>query len=331
MKLSILDQSYISSGRDAKQALQESMMLAQIGEKLGYNRYWIAEHHNIAGLSCPTPEVMLSYIGAHTEKIRLGSGAVLLPYYKPYKIAETYNMLATLFPNRIDIGVGRGPGGSDEAKEALSNNYLEEVRRMDLSFTELLHFLYNDFPSKHIYSKITAFPLPANPPNPWILGTSKKSAIFAAENGLPYAFGQFISDKDGVSIVNTYANSFKSVNRLKHPQSILAISVICAETKEMAEELSLSNHVWELQLAKGEGISGIPSIEEANQYLRYNSGEVEIKNMKERMILGTPKEVRQKLLELSSLYQVDEIMIVTAIHSFADRIRSFELIAKELA
>jgi luciferase family oxidoreductase group 1 len=330
MKISILDQSPISSGKTAGEALQESMKLAQIGEKLGYTRYWIAEHHDISGLSCSAPEVMLGYIGANTEKIRLGSGAVLLPHYKPYKVAETYNMLATLFPNRIDIGIGRAPGGSAEATMALSDNFLEQVRKMPESFKELLHFLHNDFPSDHMYSKISASPLPPISPQPWILGTSEKSANLAAENGTAYAFGQFMSDKEGTTIMNNYIQNFKANDRLQRPQSILAVSAICAETTERAEELALSGHLWEIQLAKGEGSKGIPSVEEAKQY-SFNSDEKEmIKNMRNKMVIGNPQEVRQQLFELQTLYKADEIMIITITHSFEDRIQSYQLIANEI-
>ena len=235
MKLSILDQSPISSNQTAKEALTESMKLAQAGEKLGYYRYWIAEHHDLPGLACSAPEVMLSYIGAHTNRIRIGSGAVLLPYYKPYKVAEVFNTLATLFPNRIDIGIGRAPGGSAEASNALSDNFLQQVWKMPDLVKELLQFLDDDFP------KVLASPLPQISPVPWILGTSKKSALFAAENGLAYVFGKFMSDNDGVSIIQEYRDSFTPRKQGDLPSVILTVSVICAETNERAEEIALSS------------------------------------------------------------------------------------------
>ncbi|WP_153125858.1 LLM class flavin-dependent oxidoreductase [Peribacillus tepidiphilus] len=330
MKISILDQSPISSGKTAQDALQESMRLAQIGEKLGYTRYWIAEHHDYPGLACSAPEVMLGYIGANTKKIRIGSGAVLLPHYKPYKIAETYHMLATLFPDRIDLGIGRAPGGSAEATMALSDNFLEQVRKMPEKIIDLLHFLQNDFPSDHMFSKISASPLPAISPEPWILGTSEKSAILAAENGTAYAFGHFMSDKEGSDIMKTYLERFKAKGRLQRPKSIVAVSVICSETTERAEELALSGYLWHVQSAKGEGKKGIPSIEEAKQY-SYSSDEKEmIKAMRNKMVIGNPREVKQQLLALQTLYQADEIMIVTITHSYEDRAQSYKLIAHEV-
>ena len=330
MKISILDQSPISVGKTAEQALKESLKLAQIGEELGYTRYWITEHHNIPGLSCSSPEVMLSYIGAHTNRIRLGSGAVLLPYYKPYKVAEIYNMLSVLYPNRIDLGNGRGPGGSDKAKLALSDNYSEQVRSVPESIVELLHFLKNDFPTNHKYNGISAFPLPNIPPQPWILGTSIKSAKIAAANGLPYVFGHFISDIDGLKILETYRQAFKRNNQLKHPKTIIAVSAICSETKEKAEEIALGELFWNILISKGEGNNGIPSIEEAKQYQFTVEEKETIKNMEARMIIGTPMEVKEKIVELQSLYQSDEIMIKTNTHYLNDRVKSYQLLAEEL-
>ncbi|PLS14607.1 LLM class flavin-dependent oxidoreductase [Bacillus sp. M6-12] len=329
MKLSILDQSPISAGNTAGQALQESMKLAQIGEQLGYERYWIAEHHDLPGLACPAPEVMLGYIGANTDKIRIGSGAVLLPHYKPYKVAESFNLLATLFPGRIDIGIGRAPGGSAEASLALSENYLEKVRKMPESVKELLQFLHNDFPDSHMFSKVAASPMPAVPPEPWILGTSEKSSLLAAENGAAYAFGHFMSEKAGPEIMKNYKLSFQGKGRLARPKSIVAASVICAETTERAEEIALSGQLWQLQLAKGEGNQGVPSIQAAKEYSYSIEEKNTMESMKQKMVIGNPHEVKQKLVELQKQYQADEIMVITITHRFEDRANSYRLIADE--
>jgi luciferase family oxidoreductase group 1 len=330
MKLSILDQSPISSNQTAKEALNESMKLAQAGENLGYSRYWIAEHHDLPGLACLAPEVLLSYIGANTNRIRIGSGAVLLPFYKPYKVAEVYNTLATLFPNRIDIGIGRAPGGSAEATNALSDTFLQQVWNMPNLVNDLLHFLDDHFPEDHEYSKVTASPLPEISPVPWILGTSKKSALFAAENGLPYAFGKFMSDNDGESIIQKYIDSFTPRIQGDRPKVILTVSAICAETKELAEEVALSSLIWSLLKEKGGGHLGVPSIQEAKQYVLSETEKTTLHKMKQNMIIGNPQVVKQKLNELQTLYKVDEMMIVTITHSPKDRIQSYRLIAEEI-
>ncbi|MBN3554382.1 LLM class flavin-dependent oxidoreductase [Fictibacillus nanhaiensis] len=329
MKLSILDQSPISSGNSAQDALQASMQLAREGEKLGYTRYWIAEHHNFSGLSCSAPEVMLSYIGANTKKIRLGAGAVLLPHYKPYRVAETYNMLATLFPDRIDLGIGRAPGGSAEVSIALSDNYLENVRKVPESIQQLLHFLRNDFPTDDMFSKIQAAPVPEISPVPWILGTSQKSADLASKYGTAYAFGHFMSEKLGPEIVASYQKTFQSNPSLQTAKTIVAVSVICAETTERAEELALSGILWRKQNASGEG-NGVPSIEEAHQCFSIEEREQLLTEAKRKMIIGNPQEVMKELYRLQETYKADEIMIVTITHSYEARLKSYELVANQV-
>lgn len=330
MKLSILDQAPISNGKTAKQALEASTKLAQVADKLGYTRYWIAEHHDMPGLANPNPGIMLSYIGAQTEKIRIGSGAVLLPHYRPYQVAETYNLLATLFPDRIDLGIGRAPGGSAEVSMALSGNFLEQVKKMPKSLDDLLRFLYHEFPQDHMYSKISPSPVPKLSPVPWLLGTSEKSAILAAEKGMKYAFGHFMSDADGPAIIQKYHEEFGLENKYNNPQTIIAISVICAETTAEAEELALSNLLWGIQQAKGEVENGVPTVEEAKSY-EYTAEEVDtIKRSRQKLIVGNPQEVKQQLNELQHLYGTDEFMVVTITHSYEARIKSYELLAEIL-
>ena len=319
MRISILDQSPISSNQTAHDALNESMKLAQAGEALGYTRYWIAEHHDLPGFACSAPEVMLSYIGANTNGIRIGSGAVLLPHYRPYKVAEIFNMLATLFPNRIDVGIGRAPGGSAEATNALSDNFLQKVWDLPASVKELLRFFDDDFPTDH-----------ENSPVPWLLGTSEKSALLAAENGMPYTFGHFMSGNDGAAIIQKYRDTFKPRKEEQIPEVILTVSAICAETTEKAEELAVSSLIWSLQTDKGEGYQGVPSIKEAKQYKLTEKEKDSLNKMRQNMIIGNPHVVKQKLIELQTKYQVDEIMINTITYSPKDRIQSYKLVAKEI-
>ena len=328
MKISILDQAPISSGYSPKEALEASVQLAQSAERLGYTRYWIAEHHDLSGFACSAPEIMLSYIGAKTKNIRIGAGAILLPHYKPYKIAESFNMLATLFPGRVDLGIGRAPGGSAEASMALSDNFLEGVRKMPDKVMELLQFLYNHFPEGHMFAKISASPLPAICPEPWLLGTSRKSALMAAESGTAYAFGQFMSEKDGEDIIKQYRENFIERGIIQKPKVILTVSTICADSTQEAKELALSSMLWKIRAESMEGNEGIPSIEEAKHYFR--SLDMEPFNNRHRVIIGNPKEVAEQLKDIQQRYQADEIMIVTIVHRYEDRLRSYELIAKEL-
>lgn len=328
MKLSIIDQAPISSNQSAKDALNNSLRLAQAAEKLGYVRYWIAEHHDLPGLACSAPEIMIPYICANTSQIRVGSGAVLLPFYRPYKVAETYNMLATLFPNRIDIGIGRAPGGSAEATNALHERYLEQVWKMPEHIKELLQFISQSFPADHEYSKISASPLPEIPPKLWLLGTSSKSAKLAAENGIPYAYGYFMSENDGKEIIQAYLDSYYHEHLTEQPQVIITVSAVCAETTQKAEDIALSSLIWSIQRAKGEDNEGVPSIEEAKKYQLTNEEEGQLEKLKRKMIIGDPSVVIPELTRIQQIYKANEIMINTITHYPEDRIISYSLIAE---
>lgn len=325
MKLSILDQVPISNGKTAKEALEATIELAELADSLGYQRYWIAEHHDFKGLASPAPDIVLGIIGARTKRIRIGSGAVLLPNYRAFNIAERYNLLGTLYPGRVDIGLGRAPGGSAESSIALVDNFLEQVRRYPEKVDELISFLKRDFPKDHMFSKIAPTPVPKETPVPWLLGTSVKSAVLAMEKGLPYVFGHFMSNEDGAAIMKGYFDNFHGGN----PQAIVTVSVICAETTEEAEELALSNQVWKLQQAQREGNGLVPSIEEAKAY-EYTAEDLEIlRESNQKQIIGTPAEVKAELEKLAELYQTDEFMILTITHDSEAKKKSYELIAKE--
>ncbi|MCM3567711.1 LLM class flavin-dependent oxidoreductase [Neobacillus mesonae] len=330
MRLSILDQAPISTNQTPHDALSAAMKLAQAGEKLGYSRFWIAEHHNLPGLACPAPEVMLSYIGANTKNIRIGSGAVLLPHYKPYKVAEVFNLLSTLFPGRIDLGIGRAPGGTTEATNALSDHFLQNVWSMPEKVRDLVHFLDDDFPSENPYAKLSAAPIPPTPPVPWLLGTGKKSAMLAAEYGISFAFGLFMSDSDGTAIIQQYKEAFKPRKQGQKPEVIVTVSAICAETNERAEELALSPLIWSIQRGKGQGINGVPSVKEAKKYELTEKEQEDLQKMKQNMIIGNPQVVCERIKELQAKYQADEMMIVTITHNPQDKIQSYRLIADEL-
>ncbi|MDW2879024.1 MULTISPECIES: LLM class flavin-dependent oxidoreductase [Bacillaceae] len=320
MKLGILDQSPVPEGRTAHEALLASLELAQEAERLGYSRYWIAEHHNMTGLACSAPEVMLPYIGAQTSHIKIGSGAVLLPYYKPYKVAETYNMLATLFPGRIDLGIGRAPGGSAETSMALSDNFLKGVAEMPDKITELLNFLVGSHPEGHMYSKVAPAPVPRSAPLPWILGTSKKSAIQAAEKGTAYCFGHFMSDQNPEEIISLYKNNYIPSKMASAPYCLAAVNVICAETEEQAEELAIKSRSWRNLL----------SGEEAQLEQESLNTEELLQDMKKKMIIGNPVQAAEQLESLASRIGADELMIITLTTDYQDRLHSYRLIAEQM-
>lgn len=321
MKFSILDQAPISDGQTAQDALQNSIELAQLGEELGYERFWIAEHHDLFGLANPNPAVMISAIGAQTSRIRIGAGAVLLPYYKPFHVAETYNLLATLYPDRIDLGLGRAPGGPAEVSLALSDNYLQGVRDYPDLIDELHMFLTNSFPTDHPNSKITPTPVPEIAPRPWILGTSEKSALLAAKKKMDYVFGHFMTEADGPEIVKAY--------RAKHDgKVIIAVHVICAETTEEAEQLALSQLLWKERQQDPSLKQTIPSVAEAKEA---GFSEQEIKKLHEKIIIGNPGLVKEKLEALQAEYEADEWMIITITHDARAKRKSYTLLVEEFS
>lgn len=328
LKLSILSQAPISAGQTAQQALEDAVSLAKYGEQLGYYRYWIAEHHDLFGLACPNPDVMLGVIGTQTNKIKIGAGAVLLPYYKPFRVAETYNLLATLFPERIDLGIGRAPGGSAEVSMALADNYLEQVRHYSDDIDELLRFLHGHHPEDHAYGKISPTPVPKTPPDVWLLGTSEKSAHLAAEKGMHYSFGLFMTDGDGPDIVQTYRKNFKT-DQDASPYVIVAINVICAETTEKAEELALSHILWSIQQENNIDNHNIPSVEEAKRYAYTKEDKIKIDQIKQKMIIGNPNEVTERIKKIHKQYEADEVMIITITHDKKETFNSYRLVAEQ--
>lgn len=329
MRLSILDQSPISSGKTAQDALNTSIELAKLGDKLGYKRFWIAEHHDLFGLACPNPDVMIGIIGSYTERIRIGAGAVLLPYYKPFRVAETYNLLATMFPNRIDLGLGRAPGGSAEVSLALTDNYLEQVKKFPDHVLELISFIEQTNKQKSIYQTLTPTPVPNIPPTVWMLGTSKRSAYLAAHNGMPYVFGHFMSSENGEEIIKRYFKYFQTNKYKDEPEVIIAVSVICAETEKKAEEIALSYLLWQIKQDDPMSDRQIPSKKEATKYTFTEIEKEKIKRLQKKMVIGDPKTVKEKLKIIKRTYKADELMIITITHEKEDKFNSYELIINE--
>lgn len=328
MKLSILDQVPIPIGTNVEDAFSESVKLAKAAENLGYNRYWIAEHHDFKGLACPNPDTLITLIGSQTKKIRLGAGAVLLPHYSPFKIAETYNLLSVLFPSRIDLGLGRAPGGSAETSIALSGNYLENVKTYPESVKILKSFINNNEQDNPLFNNITASPLPEVKPEMWMLGTSEKSAELAIKNNLNYVFGHFMSSVKGPEIIEKYNNEFFNKYK-KHPKVIIAVSVICAETTIKAKEIARATALWS-GLSEAPIFDQIPSYKEANEYKGTPEIEEKIDKALNKMIIGNPKTVSNKLRELAKRYDAMELMLVTNTYNYRDRLNSFKLIAEEM-
>jgi luciferase family oxidoreductase group 1 len=322
MKLSVLDQSVITKGQDAKAAFEETVKLAQFTEKLGYTRFWVAEHHNTNGLAGSAPQVLISHLASMTQRIKIGSGGVLLPQYSPYKIAEDFKVLETLFPGRIDLGIGRSPGGSYETRLALTDGLKKSMNEFPRQVEQLQNFL-------HEGSRVKAYPDVHQPPMTWILGITHRGARVAAENGTAFTYGHFINSSNGKRALDYYQTHFQPSAGIKAPVSNVCIFVVCAPTQEEAEKIAWSQDLWLLEVERGID-TRIPSKEEAENR-KLTAREMEkINENRKRSIVGTPEKVKEELQLLSEIYRTEEFMIITNISEFEDKLRSYELLAEAL-
>ncbi|WP_226579108.1 LLM class flavin-dependent oxidoreductase [Halobacillus litoralis] len=326
LKLSVLDQSPISKGNTAEESLQQTIELAQYTEKLGYYRYWVAEHHSTNGLAGSSPEILIGQIAGATNHIRVGSGGVLLPQYSPLKVAENFRMLEAFYPGRIDLGLGRSPGGGPKTRLALTDGLEKPLSSFSRQVKELQQFLYGEIPKGSAYFGVTARPDTSCQPETWILGLTARGARHAAVNGTGFTYGYFINPDHAEDTLQTYRDKFKPSTRLNTPKVNVCIFVVCAETKEEAEKLALSQDLWLIQVEKGLD-TRIPSIEEAENYPYTEKELKKVHHNRRRCLIGTPEHIEQKLKSLSKLYQTDEFMIITNIFDFEAKKNSYKLIS----
>ncbi|MCC7363551.1 MAG: LLM class flavin-dependent oxidoreductase [Dehalococcoidia bacterium] len=327
--LSVLDQSPIRSGGTAAQALRESIELAELCDRLGYRRYWIAEHHSSGGLASASPEILIGQVAARTEHMRVGSGGVMLTHYAPLKVAEQFRMLEALYPGRIDLGVGRAPGSDTKTAGALANGTIQPgLEQYPDQLMDLYGFLRGDIPPGHPFHGIRAMPDGDTMPALWLLGSSAASAMHAADLGWAFCFAHFIQPEGGDRIVARYRERFRPSPVLDAPLAMVAVSATVADTDEEAEYHSWSRWAWRISAGRG-ARGGILSPEEAMAQ-EYTEAELDyLAFMRRNSLYGSPGTVRDRLDAIAAAYAVDEIMVVTITHSFAARKGSYELLAAE--
>ena len=325
--ISVLDQSPIRAGSTAKAALEESIQLARWCDQLGYARYWVAEHHASDALAGCSPEVLLARLGAQTTRIRIGSGGVMLPHYSPYKVAENFKLLQTLYPDRVDLGIGRAPGTDPFTARALRYGSTVGPEHFPNMIADLQALLVDEDPPTPGMEMARAFPKVTTPPELWVLGSSEDSAHFAALAGLPYNFAYFINPDVTPAQFEIYRRLFRPRQQIEKPHTCLSIFTLCAESEEEAQFLSRSRDLWFIRLLRGNP-GPFPTPEEACDY-PYSEGEQALieKNRHQRAV-GTPIQVKDKLLALAERFGVDELMLVTITHNPADRFRSYQLLAE---
>jgi luciferase family oxidoreductase group 1 len=330
MRLSVLDQSPISEGSSGAEALHNTLDLATTADALGYHRYWVAEHHGGPMLASASPEALIGPIASATQTIRVGSGGVMLPHYSPLKVAETFTILAALYPGRIDLGIGRAAG-----TDPLTTFALQRDRRQAApddfpqQLAELLAYLEDDLPTDHPFHRL-AGTLPGRPelPDLWLLGSSTQSAIWAGELGLPYAFADFINPS-GAEIAALYRERFRP-GRSAASRTAVAAWVICAPTDEEAEHLATSSRMTLTLLRRGQLIP-VPPPETAIEFLaregKLDRPRPERKPPGRRGVIGSPEKVRGELEALAADYGAEEVIVVTITHDHGARRRSYELLA----
>src|SRR4051794_17822790 len=325
--LSVLDQSPVPEGSSGADALRNTLDLAQLCDELGYRRYWLAEHHGGPMLAGPAPEVLIGPVASATQRIRVGSGGVMLPHYSPFKVAEAFSVLAALYPGRIDLAVGRASGTDPLTTFALQRDRSKaQPDDFPQQLTELLAHLEDSLPEGHPFARLPGF-LPGRPeiPELWLLGSSPQSAIWAAQLGLPYAFADFINP-DGAKIAATYQERFEPGGGIERPHTLVAAWVICADTPEEAYRLAASSRMT-LRLLRQGRLIPVPPPEKAIRFLQSEGVDVHTAAPSRRALIGSPETLRPALDKLVADYGADELMIVTITHDHGARRHSYELIA----
>jgi luciferase family oxidoreductase group 1 len=325
-RLSVLDQTPVIDGHSVADAIAATIELAQLADDLGYTRYWCAEHHGLRGVSNPCPEVMLARLGSVTKRIRIGSGGVMLPYYSPFKLAEQFMMLEALFPNRVDLGVGRAPGGDMRTAQAVAAGAYNRGDIFPQQVGELVGLMNGTLPADHLAHGVLLQPQVDTRPELWVLGSSDFGGLLAAQLGIRFAFAHFINAHFGHQVAQVYRERFNAGNEAR-PYLAAAVFAICADTEQEAADLEKAVDLRRVQMAYGLN-APIPSIA---QGLAQEYGEREqlvIAREKPRSVIGTPDTVTERLLELKDQFEADELIVLTVAGSYRARLRSYELLAE---
>lgn len=326
-RLSVLDQSPISRGMTGGDALRNSVDLARLADELGFARYWVAEHHGSGMLAGTSPEILIGPIAAATTSIRVGSGGVMLPHYSPLKVAEVFSVLAALSPGRIDLAVGRAAGTDPMTAFALQRDRRTPAPDdFPEQLSELLAYVRDSFPATHRFARLSALPGLPEQPEPWLLGSSPQSGVWAAELGLPYAFADFINPT-GADVARRYRERFVPSARQPHPYVVVAAWALCAESEEEAERLASSSRMAFAHFLAGQPIR-VPPVDVALDFLAHQPESLDAIARRRRAIVGPPGDVRRELDALAAEYEADEVMVVTITYDHAARRRSYELLAQ---
>ncbi len=321
-KISLLDQSPVYENENAFDSLQYTVQLAKKAEEWGYHRFWVSEHHNADQLAGSSPEVLISYLLAKTKQIRIGSGGVMLQHYSPYKVAENFNVLSSLEPGRVDLGIGKAPGGLPISTKALQYGTVNDGNDFEERLTLLHQILEKEIPEEHPLSGVNAKPDPPQQPEYYLLGASANSAELAAKLDWNFVFAKFINSD--ISILEEAAQTYRRLQ--PSGKLIMAISVFAADSQKGAEERVVNQIVHKVHLKSGRSVT-VQSLEQAEQFGQQCGEEFEIKEQKISTVAGTTEYIQDVLNHYHHAYGVDEFVLHTPIEDREARHRSFQLLS----
>ncbi|ANY67847.1 luciferase [Paenibacillus sp. BIHB 4019] len=330
IKLSILDIATITNNKSATETFKDSLDRVQLAEQLGYTRYWFAEHHNSENQVSTSPEIMIAYAGAHTKKIRIGAGGIMLPNHSPLKVVENFLTLESMYPKRIDLGIGRASGTDGltalalrRSREAINSNDFPE------QLNETLAFFSNNFPPDHPFSQIRPFPVKTDTPEIFMLGSSNGGVQFAIEKGLGFVFASYLSPQLAVPVLRAYKQNFKPSIFSSIPKSMMSVIVITAETNEEAQYLAGPLELFWAKLYANGTISTFPTLEEASNHKYSPAEEAARKQNKDRFVIGGINKVKVRLRELAEQAMIDEIVLLDFYPELSASLKGYRLLAHE--
>lgn len=329
MKLSILDQSTHAAGIAPDQAIRDTVELAALADRLGYERFWVSEHHNLPTIVGTAPEILMAAISQRTKRIRLGSAGIMLPHYAPLKVAEQFRVLEALAPGRIDMGLGRAPGGDGMTAYALNPNAPEDAERFPANVRDLMAWVSGEaLPAGHPFAGIAAHPETPGAPEPWMLGTSDYGAQVAAHFGIPYCFAHFITDGRGADFaLELYRQRFSPSERFPEPVGAVCVWALAAETRAEAERLFDTRAAWKIRRDRGDlrPLSAPDDID----WSTFSEADLQRREQLRRdAIIGTGAEVHAQLADLARTLGISDVVVLTWTHDQQARRRSYELLAE---
>lgn len=322
--LSVLDLVPVGAGSTASQAIRDSVELARLAEGLGYTRYWLAEHHGMPSIASSSPEILIEHVASATERIRVGSGGIMLPNHAPLRIAEAFHTLEALHPGRIDLGIGRAPGTDPATSSALRPFDAEQYPQQ---LAELVALSRRSFPEDHPFHRVRVVPEDVPLPPVWLLGSSGATARLAGSMGMGYGFASHFSPTPAGPAIRTYRESFRPSERFPDPHAILGAAVVCAETEERAAYLASSMELAWVRLRQGR-FGPLPSPDEALAYPYTPQDRATVEGYRALSFVGTPETIRSRLGRLAEEAGADEVIVTSMIHSHGERLRSYALLAK---